>query len=162
MKTTPVPTFAKNSLPHPWRLLTCLLALLALAPRLWGHNLDTRATGISFADDFLHQMEQRAALNQQMVQVGDEFWVLIKTTPGPGTPTGVGGYQTYYIPPGVQVTDVAYALPTTNSPQGFIPIPMKGQSPIAIGTGPIGATTTPALIGLTLPWTWALFRCCAR
>ncbi|MCX6926675.1 MAG: SpaA isopeptide-forming pilin-related protein, partial [Verrucomicrobia bacterium] len=132
-------------------LITALVALTAEA-----HNLDTRATGISFAQDFIQTMSQRASLSQPLVQVGDEFWVLLKTTPGPGTPTGVGGYQTFYIPSGVHVIDAAYVRPvtTTTDARGFGPITMKGQSPIAIGAGPIGAKIetglNPGGSGITL------------
>lgn len=38
-------------------------------------------------------MSQRAAAGQQSVQLGDEFWFILKTVPGPGTDIGVGGYQ---------------------------------------------------------------------
>jgi hypothetical protein len=92
------------------------LALLAgfgsaVAPSALAHNLDTRATSIQFAPNFVQTMAQRAATNGALVTVADEFWVLIKTTPGPGTTTGVGGYQTFYIPAGVQVLDAAYVQP---------------------------------------------------
>jgi len=119
--------------------------------KVHAHNLDTRATSISFAKDFVQTMSSRAAGNFPLVQVGDEFWVVIKTTPGPGTNTGVGGYQTFYIPTGAQVVDAAYAQPSTSDPRGFIAIPMKGQSPIAIGDGPIGAKVAVGLTGYSYP-----------
>jgi uncharacterized repeat protein (TIGR01451 family) len=127
--------------------------LSATALTTYGHNLDTRATSISFDQDFIQEMSIRAAANEQLVRVGDSFWVVIKTTPGPGTPTGVGGYQTFYVPPGMQVVDAAYVRPvaTTVDPLGFVPVPMKGQSPIAIGDGPIGAKTATGLTGYTYP-----------
>lgn len=117
------------------------------------HNLDTRATGIYFDAQQVALMNARAAVNQPLVQVGDKFWIVIKTTAGPGTTTGVGGYQTFYVPPGMKVIDAAYVLPvsTVTDPRGFKEIPMKGQSPIAIGAGPVGAKSTPELAGLTLP-----------
>lgn len=128
-------------------------ATLALPLATQAHNLDTRATSIFFDQQMLAQMGARASVNAPLVQVNDEFWVILKTTAGPGTTTGVGGYQTFYVPPGVKVLDAAYVLPvpTTTDARGFIEIPMKGQSPIAIGDGPIGAKTTADLIGLTLP-----------
>ncbi len=130
------------------------IALSALLTSVQAHNLDTRATSITFDQQFLALMAERAGNNEDLVQVNDEFWVVIKTTPGPGTTTGVGGYQTFYVPPGVLVTDVAYVLPSTSDPRGFIPISMKGQSPIAIGAGPIGAKTAvglnPGGVGITL------------
>jgi uncharacterized repeat protein (TIGR01451 family) len=136
------------------RLLPAVAALAVLAgATASAHNLDTRATSINYAADYLALMSQRAGDNEPLVQVGDEFWVVIKTTPGPGTTTGVGGYQTFYVPPWARVLDAAYVLPDPSQPNGYAKIPMKGQSPIAIGAGPIGAKSTPELIGFSLPGT---------
>ena len=115
------------------------IALAALAATSRGHNLDTRATGLSVAQDFVQTMSGRASSSQPLVQVNDEFWLLMKTTPGPGTTTGVGGYQTFYVPQVMQVVDVAYVQPSRSDPRGFVAVPMKGQSPIAIGDGSCGA-----------------------
>ncbi|MEI6674443.1 MAG: SdrD B-like domain-containing protein, partial [Verrucomicrobiota bacterium] len=137
---------------NPVGFTAAVLALVAATVvTAHAHNLDTRATGISFAQDFLAQMSQRAAAHESLMQVGDEFWVVAKTTPGPGTTTGVGGYQTFYIPSGMQVVDVAYVQPSSNDPRGFFAIPMKGQSPIAIGAGSIGAKVAVGLTGYTYP-----------
>ena len=135
------------------RILAATMALWLMLPQARAHNLDTRATSIHFDDAFLQIMATRAGASQPLVQVGDKFWIIIKTVPGPGTETGVGGYQTFYVPPGVKVHSAAYvrAVPTSIDPRGFVEIAMKGQSPIAIGDGPIGAKTDPNLIGLTLP-----------
>jgi len=110
-----------------------VLASFLSVTALYAHNLDTRATSIHYAADFINLMSQRAATNAVPIQVGDEFWVVIKTTPGPGTTTGVGGYQTFYVPPWAQILDAGYVLPNPTVPSGFEKIPMKGQSPIAIG-----------------------------
>jgi len=126
------------------RLSAAMALVLALGvPSVQAHNLDTRATSIAFDQQQLATMGVRAGLSQPLVQPGDKFWVLIKTTPGPGTDTGVGGYQTFYVPPGVRVHGAAYVRPVSTAvdPRGFVEIPMKGQSPIAIGDGPIGAKT---------------------
>ena len=132
--------------------VAAVLAVCAVAPvTAPAHNLDTRATSISLAQDYLQTMTQRAGLNQPLMQVGDEFWVVIKTTPGPGTTTGVGGYQTFYVPNGAQVVNAAYVRPVATDPRGFVEIPMKGQSPIAIGAGSIGAKTAVGLTGYTYP-----------
>ena len=72
--------------------------------------------------------------------------IVIKVVPRDGTTTGVGGHIDFYVPNGVQVTDVAYLIP--DDAGGFNKAAMKGQSPIAIGDGPIGAKTTAELIGL--------------
>jgi len=114
---------------HPLSLAALVAAVLAAAAvTSHGHNLDTRATGISIAPDFVQTMTSRAASSQPPVQVNDTFWIVMKTTPGPGTSTGVGGYQTFYVPPGMQVVDVAYIQPTSSDPRGFVAVPMKGQS----------------------------------
>ena len=57
----------------------------------------------------------------------------------------------FYIPSGVQVIDAAYLLPGDSAADGitgYDKVPMKGQSLIAIGAGPVGAKTTAQLIGL--------------
>ena len=139
--------------PAKWLGLAFAALVALLAPPTQAHNLDTRGTAVYFADDFIGTMSTRAGLGQPLVQVGDKIWVIMKTKPGPGTTTGVGGYQTFYVPNGVKVVNAAYVrpVPTSVDPRGFTPISMKGQSPIAIGDGPIGAKTDPNLIGLTLP-----------
>ena len=65
--------------------LVASLAFAALASNLLAHNLDTSSTAIQYADDFIEIMKGRAALGQQLIQPGDEFWASMKTTPGPGT-----------------------------------------------------------------------------
>ena len=129
------------------------LASVLLALPGYAHNLDTRSTNIAFANDFLATMTGRSVTesSQPLVRVGDSFWIYLKTTPGPGTGTGVGGYQTFYVPPGVRVVDAAYVTPDPSDPRGFRNIAMKGQSLIALGDGSGGSKTTPELIGYTLP-----------
>jgi fimbrial isopeptide formation D2 family protein/uncharacterized repeat protein (TIGR01451 family) len=136
---------------RPRPLIAWIFALLFLAPWISAHNLDTRSTSIQFAQDFLQLMSQRAGSAQDLMQVGDEFWVTIKTTPGPGTNTGVGGYQTFYVPDGYQVLDAAYAQSSSIDPRGFVPIPMKGQSPISLGAGANGQKIGTGLTGYTYP-----------
>ncbi len=136
---------------RPRPLVAWIFALLFLAPWISAHNLDTRSTSIQFAQDFLQLMSRRAGSAQDLMQVGDEFWVTIKTTPGPGTNTGVGGYQTFYVPDGYQVLDAAYAQASSIDPRGFVPIPMKGQSPISLGAGANGQKIGTGLTGYTYP-----------
>ncbi|MEY4939163.1 MAG: hypothetical protein RIQ93_898, partial [Verrucomicrobiota bacterium] len=131
--------------------LSLLFATALLPVGLMAHNLDTRATGLRYSKDFLSVMASRSTANQALLQNSDEFWVVMKTTPGPGTVTGVGGYQTFYVPPGVAVTDVAYVKPSASDPRGFIPIPMNGQSPIAVGAGSAGAKAASGLTGFSYP-----------
>jgi uncharacterized repeat protein (TIGR01451 family) len=133
------------------RAFALVCAMFAFISPSRAHNLDTTATSISFASDFMTTMSQRAAMNQSLVQANDEFWVLLKTTPGPGTTTGVGGYQTFYVPNGIQVIEAAYVFPDATDPRGFRNIPMKGQSPMAIGNGSVGSASSPELIGFDLP-----------
>lgn len=77
---------------------------------------------------------------------GDQVGLIIKVIPRETTTTGVGGHIDFYVPNGTTVVDAAYLVP--DGAGGFIETAMKGQSPIAIGDGPIGAKTTPELIGL--------------
>ena len=50
------------------------------------------------------------------------------------------------MPNGVTVVDAAYVIP--DGAGGFVPMAMKGQSPIAVGDGPIGAKTTTEMAGI--------------
>ena len=146
------PKYVRNLMKNRHSLASVVLAVLAAtAVSTHAHNLNTTATSISFAQDFLAKMSDRASHGQPLIWVDDEFWVAVKTTPGPGTTTGVGGYQTFYVPEGVEVLDVAYAQPSHIDPRGFVAIPMKGQSAIAIGDGPIGAKVATGLTGYTYP-----------
>ena len=80
-------------------------------------------------------------------QTNDQVGLIIKVVPRDGTTTGVGGHIDFYVPNGVEVTDVGYMVP--DGAGGYTKAAMKGQSPIAIGAGPIGAKTTAQLIGLS-------------
>ncbi|MBK7781193.1 MAG: DUF11 domain-containing protein [Ardenticatenia bacterium] len=83
-----------------------------------------------------------------LLQVNDEIGLIIKVVPRDGTTTGVGGHVDFYVPNGVTVTDAAYVLP--NGSGGYTEVAMKGQSPIPMGAGPIGAKVKTEMIGLTL------------
>jgi hypothetical protein len=88
---------------------------------------------------------------------GDEIGLVIKVVPRDGTTTGVGGHVDFYVPNGVEVIDVGYLLPGDSNPgdgiSGFDKVPMKGQSLIAIGAGPIGAKSTAELATLSGAYT---------
>lgn len=127
------------------------LSLAAFASNLCAHNLDTTSTALQYSADFIETMKTRASNGQTLIQPGDEFWVSMKTTPGPGTVTGVGGYMTFYVPGGFQVADAAYVTPSSSDPRGFINAPIDGQSPIALGAGPIGAKVATGLTGYAYP-----------
>ena len=120
-------------------LLMGVTAVSALA-----HNLDTRATSIFFDKDFVATMYGRAGTS--LIRQNDEFWVVIKTTPVPGTITGVGGYQTFYVPTGAQVTGAQLVEPDPANPGGFRQINARGQSIIAVGDGTIGAKASAKLL----------------
>lgn len=135
----------------------CLLVLaMAVGHASLAHNLDQRDTSIVFDQQYLQTMTARAGVGQALVQTNDTFWLILKSTPGPGTLTGVGGYLTYYIPEGVEVQEVGYLTPTPgtpgdqHNPANFTRVALKGQSIIAIGSGPIAPATTTNLIGLAL------------
>ena len=87
-----------------------------------------------------------------LLEVNDKVGIIIKVVPRDGTTTGVGGHVDFYVPNGVTVEDVAYLMPGDANPadgiSGYDQVPMKGQSLIAVGAGPIGAKTTAQLIGL--------------
>lgn len=136
--------------------LAILLAAIALgrngdpsAP-VSAHNLQTRMV-YAFLDPATQTLLDNRINGGWMpgtpiLQVNDEVGLIVKVVPRDGTTTGVGGHIDVYVPNGVQVSDAAYLLP--NGAGGYDRVPMKGQSPIAIGDGPIGAKATTQLIGL--------------
>jgi uncharacterized repeat protein (TIGR01451 family) len=138
-------------------ILFIFSAVLILAASVYAHNLDQIDTSINFDDDFIRLMEQRGEAEEVLIQDGDEFWMVFRSTPGPGTQTGAGGYLTFYIPTNyVEVLDVSYLTPSpgtpgnVEAPTNFTRVPLKGASIIAVGNGTIAPATTTNLIGLTL------------
>jgi len=137
------------------RSLALLGLGLTLAMASWAiltvlaHNVDQRMNWMFYDSDTLDQFNVRAGAGQNLIQVGDELGVILKATPEPsGATTGVGDYIDFYVPIGTQVVDLGYALP--DGAGGFQIVPMKGQSIMPIGDGPVGAEVTSELIGLTL------------
>lgn len=137
--------------------LSLILALSMLLPNgiidttqpVAAHNLQTKLVYMFFDPDTQAMLEGRASAQ---LQTNDEIGIIIKVIPRDGTTTGVGGHIDFYIPNGTQVLDVAYILPGDNGTDGitgYDPVPLKGQSEIAIGAGPSGAKTTAALAGLS-------------
>ncbi|MGB4805832.1 MAG: SdrD B-like domain-containing protein, partial [Anaerolineae bacterium] len=122
------------------------------------HNLQTRDVYAYFDLDTQTMLDARIngvgwTPPTPLLQVGDELGLVMRGVPKDGTTTGVGGYLDFYIPTGVTVLDAAYLAPVDNVSDGitgYDRIPMKGQSPIAIGAGPVGAKIKTEMIGLTL------------
>ena len=126
-----------------------LLVLFAVLGTAFGHNLNQLDTVLAFDKPTLDLMASRVGLGQPLLKAGDTVGVILKSTPGPGTATGAGGYMTFYIPPGTQVTNAEYGY--LSSTGAFIATPVKGPSIMAIGDGSLGSTATPGMIGATLP-----------
>jgi len=98
-------------------------------------------------------MSARAAAGQPLVKSGDVLGFVLKSTPGPGTATGAGGYMTFYVPAGTQVVGVEYVREDPAQPGTYIPYPLPGPAVMPIGSGPIGQTcpaAPPNLQGTTL------------
>lgn len=136
-----------------WQPAALALALALLAPTvLLAHNLQTKMVGMFFDKTTLDMLDARIAggwvPGTPLLQVGDQLGIVIKGVPRDGTNTGVGGYLDFYVPNGVTVIDAGYVVPDGTG--DYDQVPMKGQSPIAIGNGSIGAHSTAALIGLNL------------
>ncbi len=139
-------------------IATILSLLLSMFPQVMGlpmpaasaHNLQTRMVYM-FMDPATQQMldDRMTAPGwtppDPLLQSGDELGIIIKVIPRDGTTTGVGGHVDFYVPGGVEVIDAGYVVPDGTG--GFDKVAMKGQSPIAIGAGPIGAKATTQLIG---------------
>ncbi len=113
-------------------------------PTASAHNLDSSMVSMYYDPATQALIDSRINNSgNPLLQAGDTVGMIIKVIPDNGTANGVGGYVDFYIPNGVQVTDAAYVLP--NNSGGYDRVPMKGQSPIAIGDGPIGTNCTTAL-----------------
>lgn len=124
-----------------------VMTLFALAAR--GHNLDMQTDYLGFDKVTLEMFQARAAAGQSLLQVGDTVGLLMKATPNLGTPTGAGGYSTFFIPVGSQVVQAEYGHIDTSTGY-FTPTAVKGQSILALGDGARGAKQTTGLIGLQL------------
>jgi hypothetical protein len=140
-------------------IATILSLLVSLFPQVVGqplpaasaHNLQTRMVYMFFDPDTQTMLDNRMANPlwtppDPLLQAGDELGLIIKVVPRDGTTTGVGGHVDFYVPNGVTVLDAAYIIP--NGTGGYDRTAMKGQSPIAIGDGPIGAKTTTEMAGI--------------
>ncbi|MEQ1748569.1 MAG: SdrD B-like domain-containing protein, partial [Prosthecobacter sp.] len=112
------------------------------------HNLNQRADYIGFDPETLARMQQRQAAGQPLIQAGDVVGLIMKATPSVGTPTGAGGYSTFFVPVGSQVVGAQYGRIDLSGK--FVAMPMKGQSILALGDGSVGAKAQNALKGLEL------------
>lgn len=119
-----------------------------LASSALGHNLDQKANYLGFDQETLALFQSRSGTGQPLYQVGDTIGLVLKATPVDGTPTGAGGFSTFFVPIGTQVVNVEYGYLDVS--KAFVPLPVKGQSPLAIGDGGRGSETTSELIGLQL------------
>ncbi|MBW6467239.1 MAG: DUF11 domain-containing protein, partial [Brevefilum sp.] len=139
-------------------LFTEILPFFTTVDTVSAHNLQTKMSYMFFDSETQDFLESRMAGSlienplyggppDPLLRVGDELGLIIKVVPLDGTTTGVGGHVDFFVPNGVTVVDVGYALPDGSG--GYDLAPMKGQSLIAIGDGAIGAKTTPQLAGLT-------------
>ena len=154
MNTKPFSPQRRNN-----RLLSTVFTVLVCALVAGGvaaHNLQTKFVYLFFDPDTQQLLEDRMNTPgwlppEPLIQDGDELGFIIKVVPQDGTTTGVGGHVDFYVPNGTQVIDAAYIIPG-NDPSdglnGYDKIPMKGQSLIAEGAGPVGGKTTSELAGL--------------
>ncbi len=146
------------------------------APAASAHNLDANAVYVFFDPDTQAMLDRRIAGNdtcfpnyappQPLLKEaqwckdingnntstwypGDTIGLVIKAVPDNGTTTGVGGYTTFYIPNGAQVTDAAFLIPgdlSADGITGYDRIPAKGQAlmpNVGAGGGP-----TVSLVGI--------------
>ncbi len=153
-----------------WIVTLGFVLTLVSVTAIWAHNLQTRMVYMFFDPETQACIDARLevttpypppvlllvclacrswAPGQPVLQVGDELGIIIKVIPRDGTTTGVGGHIDFYVPEGVEVVDVGYVIP--NGAGGYDKAAMKGQSPIAVGAGPIGAKATAS--------SWASARC---
>jgi uncharacterized repeat protein (TIGR01451 family) len=130
-------------------------------PTAEAHNLQTKMVYMFLDPDTQSMLDNRIAgppawtPGTPLLQVNDVIGLIIKVVPRDGTTTGVGGHIDFYVPNGATVIDTAYLLPgdsVADGITGYDKVPMKGQSLIATGAGPIGAKATTQLIDPT-GWT---------
>jgi uncharacterized repeat protein (TIGR01451 family) len=134
-----------------WRVTAAIgLTLFAIMAvfSVQAHNLQTKMNWMFFDPATEQMIEDRIAARtpgdtSPVLVVGDKLGIIIKVVPQDGTTTGVGGYIDFYIPNGTRVTDVAYVIP--DGAGDYTQVPMKGQSLIAVGNGPVGTNCTPEL-----------------
>ncbi|MBK8035789.1 MAG: DNRLRE domain-containing protein [Verrucomicrobiaceae bacterium] len=129
------------------KVVTALGALILLGSAS-AHNLNQQADYIAYDDDTLKLMQKRQKAGQPLIQVGDVVGIIMKATPTVGTPTGAGGYSTFFIPVGTQVVGAEYGR--LDNKGSFKAMPMKGQSLSALGDGARGSSSQSALKGLEL------------
>ena len=84
------------------------LGALILLGSASAHNLNQRADYIGFDDATLARMKTRQAAGQALIQTSDIVGLIMKATPSVGTPTGAGGYSTFFVPVGTQVVGAQY------------------------------------------------------
>ncbi|MEZ5384331.1 MAG: SdrD B-like domain-containing protein [Prosthecobacter sp.] len=129
-------------------LIACMVGVLGSFQRLNAHNLNQRTNYLVFDDVTLDMIKARAKAGQQLLRAGDTIGLVLKATPDSGTPTGAGGYSTFFVPVGTQVVGAQYGY--IDSKGKFVPIAMKGQSILSLGDGSISAKSQSALKGLEL------------
>jgi uncharacterized repeat protein (TIGR01451 family) len=130
--------------PLRWSLFVAL-GFATLSP---AHNLDQVNTHLRFDLQTINQFEFRSLINEPLIQAGDELGIVFKSTPGPGTNIGAGGYFTFYIPEGTQVTGAEYGDITSSG--NFVPLPLKPPANMPLGTGPVGSASSSALASFRL------------
>ena len=78
-------------------LLMVLTSILGITPSTQAHNLGQTDTSIAFDKATLELTAVRAGLNQRLLQPGDSFRQILKSTPAPAWFTGVGGLVTIQL-----------------------------------------------------------------
>lgn len=114
----------------------------------WSHNLDMQINYLIFDKETMAMVQARSAARQPLMQAGDTVGVILKATPHRGTKTGAGGYSTFFVPVGSQIVGAEYGVVQDNG--NFQSLPMKGQSILVHGQGPIDVQAPVALAGYSL------------
>lgn len=114
----------------------------------WSHNLDMQINYLIFDKETTAVVQARSAAGQPLMQAGDTVGVILKATPNRGTKTGAGGYSTFFVPVGSQIVGAEYGVVQDSG--NFLPLPMKGQSILVHGQGPIDVQAPVALAGFSL------------
>ena len=101
--------------------------LSAFSFTIYAHNLQTKMVYMFFDPTTQACLDARIdgtalpagcqaypgwAPGQPLLKVDDDLGLVIKVVPRDGTTTGVGGHVDFYVPNGVEVTDVGYLFLT--------------------------------------------------
>jgi uncharacterized repeat protein (TIGR01451 family) len=90
-----------------------IAATLFCANTVYGHSVGQVQSTKYFDPATVNELMQKIQSGQPTLQVGDKLSYILQFTPiGNGATTGVAGYVTDYLPPGVEVVNAEFVTPS--------------------------------------------------